>query len=470
MKKYWPWAIAILVAAGLAISFLGAHGVPDGRPKHLIVLVLDSARPDHMSVYGYPKPTTPFLQSQARQMIVFDRAKTAAPWTVPSHATIFTGLWPSEHRSNWGNVHLAEERETLAEILANKGFFTIGLSCNPFVRKRYGFAQGFKAFRYVNSNHRSGAERVIERLDGWLGEIANKKRRLFVFVNLMDAHIPYNSSQYRLQFGATRQDPVTNHGKKWQINAGEIPFADSDRAEHMAAYDASIRFLDDAVQRLFGILQRYQMLEDSIVVVTSDHGEGLGAHGNLGHELTAWEEQLAVPLMVRLPHGAQGGKRVGALTSLTGLVPQVLDWLDVERPAALARRPGLLDFPPDAVTAEYRSYYGDTEVAVNKYMTDRHPDLAARDQHLHVVYCDSYKLYVRADGTRMFFDLAADPGETRDLAATNSPALLKCVRRYAELARQNRFIPFSERVLIPEGGAPTDKTDLETLKSLGYLE
>ena len=150
--------------------------------------------------------------------------------------------------------------------------------------------------------------------------------RLFLFVNFMDAHIPYNTSAYGEQFGVSKGGPVRNAAIKWQISAGLRSLSDRQRSLHGAAYDAAVRATGDAARQIVSLLNDREMLDSTVLAFTSDHGEGLGAHQELGHVISVWEEQLAVPLIIRLPKGYRSPNRVTALTSLTSFAPTALDW------------------------------------------------------------------------------------------------------------------------------------------------
>jgi arylsulfatase A-like enzyme len=463
-------ALAAVAATGVASCGRTQRSAERNHAAQLILIVLDTVRADHLSIYGYSRPTTPFLDSIAGDLQVFADVKSAATWTVPSHATMFTGLWPAEHGANWGSAFLRPEHATLAETLRAKGFYCAALSCNPIVSKAFGFAQGFDRFQMVQGPRAEKTANALADFPELLVKAAERKQRLFAFLNLMDAHIPFNDHKYGAEFGVVRGDPIQNHRMKWGVNAGKRPFTEEQQRRHVAAYDAAIRYLDDAVRNVFAMLAAGNMLEDSLIVITSDHGEGLGDHPEIAHEVGAWDDQLSVPLLIRRPHRARGGERIAARTSLAALMPALLDELGVARPAALAERPTLEGFPPDQVTAEYRSYFSETEISVNQETAANHPDLAARTRHAHVAYCGSSRLVVRDGGEISFYDLAADPTESHDLAADNPGAMGPCLAQYRALLAAKRFTPFAAILSSGRANDEDSRARRELMKSLGYLQ
>jgi arylsulfatase A-like enzyme len=435
-----------------------------------VLVVLDTVGADHLSLYDYPKATTPFLDSIAAESLIYDAATAPAPWTVPSHSSLLTGLSPAEHRAQWGRIFLDEKFHTLAEVLKERDFCTLGFSSNPLVSRRTGLAQGFQEFRNIGRKKGSGkTDRILNALPKALDKIVSADCRFFLFLNLMDAHIPYNTSKYGEQFNVSRGGPVRNAAIKWKISAGLQEFSEKDRISHQAAYDAAIRSLDDAAQKILNLLRERQLLENSIVVFTSDHGEGLGAHQELGHVISVWEEQLAVPLLIRLPGGSSQGQRVRGRTTLTSMVPTVLDWLAVPRPSHLADAPNLDQSTEVAVTADYRSYFSEEERKTNLKMAGRHPDLVRKVTHRHVLYCDEFKLIVTPRKNNLFFDLNNDPQEQTDLSAKGTAAYRDCVERYREIAGAGEFTPFADRVTDEERRKSLEAVNEDLLRSLGYV-
>ncbi len=449
--------LVFLALASVALA--GCHR----PPRHVVLVVLDTVRADRMSVYGHERDTTPFLRAHQDEMIRFERVKAPAPWTIPSHASMFTCLWPSEHRAQWDHRELSEDRLTLADVLSAEGFETVALSANTFVSAPNGLLQGFE-YHYVDGDEKSARTgRILPLARVAVLQAVRERRRLFLFINLLEAHIPYDSAKYGARFGAPDGSPVKDARTKWAVSAGEITLDERQWAAHRAAYDAAVRSLDDAVGSLYRILADAGVLDDTLLVITSDHGDGLGAHPEVGHSISVWEEQLDVPLLVRLPLGRNGGTTVPSVTSLTWLGTTVLDWLGVRRPEAWRSLPTLLDHRGSEVTADYRDYFDGLDRKANAQVAALYPGLAAHTSHAHVLYCGSDKLIVRADGRRELYALDDDPEEQHDLASTEPRRLAACEQRYRALLESGRLTGFD----LP--APPSKRDDAEILKALGYV-
>ncbi len=445
------------------VGVLAACAAPEPPPpRHLVLVVFDTLRADRMSIYGHEAPTTPFLESLAPELVRYVGVKAPAPWTLPSHASLFTGLSPIAHGVHWAHKRLDPPFTTLAETLRESGFCTRGLSANPIVSELTGLDQGFEKFQRVGQPRATQSQRLLAKVPAILADASRRDCRLFLFANFMDTHTPTHSAVHGPEFGLAGAPPLDDTRSKWEVTAGLRSFPEEERRAHLAAYDAAVRAVDDAARGLFEALQAAGLLEDSLVVVTSDHGEGLGQHAELGHVLSVWEEQLAVPLLVRLPGGRGGGKVVERAASLTALAPTLLAWLAVPRPASLRGAP---DLEAAAPTADYRSYF-DPAFLDNQRMQALYPPLAARVRSAHVVYCPPYKLIVHPGQELELFDLATDPTERRDLAAGGPPALRACLADYRDGLERRLFTPF-DATLTAE---PTTHEELEGLRSLGYVQ
>lgn len=457
-----PWLLACVALTAVAGGCGAPSAVaPEAPARHAVLVVFDTLRADRMSVYGYERETTPYLESLSVELVRWAALKAPESWTLPTHASLFTGKWPAEHRVHWGRKVLGADLVTIAEVLQEEGFCTFGLSSNPMIHKKTGFDQGFDLFDNIPKPHETKTRRLLAELPALLDRAAERRCRLFLFLNLMDTHTPVVTGGHDREFGVEGPGPVTSATEKWQINAGLRPLSGEHRRQNAAAYDAAVRAVDDTARAIVSLLRDRGLLEDTVLALTSDHGEGLDRE--LGHVLGAWEEQLAVPLLVRFPRAHLGGTVLAAPESAVGLGPSLLDWLAVSRPAEMADVPALGSAVVAA--ADHRSYF-DEAFTLNQRMRESYPELAAATPHLHVVYCAPYKLVVRSDGTMSLFDLAADPREERDLSTERPEAARACIARYRELLTAGRLLGFDERL----DSDVHEAVDEETLRSLGYLQ
>jgi arylsulfatase A-like enzyme len=337
-------------------------GATSGTPNVLFI-ILDTVRALNLSLYGYSRPTTPNLERLAKRGIVFDRAIVTAPWTLPSHASMLTGLWPKEFASR-------EERPlelkvpTLTEVLRNNGYRTAGFVANTFFLSREsGLTGGFihyedfdysfemflqssavvrkviskRWFRHFFRHHqtlaRKDARQLNENCLAWLP--ADGKHPFFAFINYMDAHAPYlPPPPFDTIFDRRVRGRVPPLGE--EQNMSRKP-ADVVEVE-VAAYDGSIAYLDHEVGRLFAELDRRGVLRNTLIVVTSDHGEELAERGDWGHGNSLYLEQLRVPLIIVPPSKDSVRVRVSSPVSVRCLPSTLVDLTGVRKSAAFPGR------------------------------------------------------------------------------------------------------------------------------------
>lgn len=468
LKSKW-FAVLVLCIAGLSAAlFMVFRTEPEAR--HVLLVVFDTLRADRMSVYGYDRETTPFLKQSENQMLKFTRAKAAAPWTIPSHASMFTGLLPSQHRAQWGWIRLDPEFTTLAEILQEKGFHTVSIGANPFLVKNFGLTQGFAENMVIDGPANEKSTKILAQLPTTIDGVQQSEERLFLFLNFMDTHIRYNDAEYGRHFGLDGKPPIRNAKEKWKVSAGEHTMTPDDIRDHGAAYDAAVRHLDDVVREIFELLQEKNILDQTLVIFTSDHGDGLGFHQEMGHSISVWEEQLAIPLLVRFPNARRGGEIVSGPVSLVGLAPFILDSIGVDRPVILRGTPSLDDSSGIPVCADYQSYFFDTRRETNIKMAELYPELKESVRPRHVLYCGPNKLVIDDQEGLGFFNVEDDPNEQTNLALKESPEFEVCMAQYRELLAMGRFTPFEQAAPRIERDEKHEAIELETLRALGYVQ
>jgi arylsulfatase A-like enzyme len=324
-------------------------------PRRVLLISLDTLRADHTGFGGYSKPTTPFLDTLAAEAVVFDNHFANSNCTLPSHATMLTGLhYPSHGVRPVGEDEpirkLPVAAVSLAQRFQENGFQTAGFTSHgAWLNAEYGFDRGFDHFE-------SGwveADEIIEGYLNWVDE--EKPKQSFVFLHFFDIHsdsaeegpcLPYNSTPALVEeFAGERPEGFTGCSQKWQRRDGKEscaskylkdvsiklePLPDEHREYLVGLYDAGIRKLDDQLRYLFEELEERGQLRNALVVVTSDHGESFGEHGTMLHD-THHDEVARVPLIVRLPVGAGvAPRRIQAITQSTDLAPTLLDLCGLE--------------------------------------------------------------------------------------------------------------------------------------------
>ncbi len=287
-----------------------------------ILISIDTLRADHLGCYGYPRPTSPFLDSLARRATLFDEAYAQFPSTLVSHMSMFTGLQPREHGVFPPNSVLSPEVETLPEVFQREGFRTAAFTEGGYVSGRFGFRRGFDEFSAHNRNRNRPVEQTFRRGVRFL-ESLGPDQRFLLFLHTYAVHTPYDAPQrYRLPFwpGEPPADAIPATGPaltRQNAIAERLPGPAVDWLT--ALYDAGIRETDEVLQRFFMDLERLGLAGDVTVVVTSDHGEELQEHGRFNHS-QLYREVLRVPLLVVHPDHRSAVRHEG-IVQLVDLAP-----------------------------------------------------------------------------------------------------------------------------------------------------
>jgi arylsulfatase A-like enzyme len=467
-----------LVAASVALSIESCSG---GKKPDIVVIVLDTARPDYLSVYGHTRPTTPFLETFAKTGVRYDRAYSTSSWTLPAHASLFTGMPPEIHQAQQKNPKLSPELPVLSERLGKAGYQTIAVSNNAWVAKHTGLARGFDTFqerRDTVEGAQGGAEGVhptVQAVSRWLDEERDPQKPYFLFVNLIEPHMPY-----RPPFEAA--EPFISPREVWQASmqaffpAGQSPafttnrhysrkrpLDDDEWARLRALYEGELRATDAIVQQIVARVDQASDPKNTLVFLLSDHGENLGDHGHITHVFNLYDTNLKIALLARGP-GLAPGTQEKKLVQIVDLYPTIL------RAAGLEPEPGItgidlrgklpearllsasLDYPKlsfDTFSQEIRA-----SGALDPYKRELSAVISAR-----------YKVIRASNGPLEIYDLIADPGETKPLSTDAIDAVtLKGLVTFLDVsaAKATTHVKSSELT--------QDPAVLKALKALGYVE
>ena len=388
----------------------------------VILISCDSLRADHLSCYGYSRPTSPHLDEWARETVLFENAICQEAWTPTSHMTMLTGLYPKNHKLT-SMTNLAETVPTLADVLSGLGYRAAGFTGHySWLAPKRGFEQGFDLYS-TPAIFRSISE-TLSLLQLWMNNESSS--RLFLFVHNYDIHFrgkgegdalhrPYEPSNpaFNVFSGEYHRKPgdgiLSNDGTPMNppatddsvlftdIATGGAVLSEDTRQFVMACYDDCIQYVDSDIHTFFDALKRAGIYDRALIIVTADHGEEFHEHGSYNH-LQAYEECVRVPLMIKFPFGRHAGRRIHETVQLTDLFPTVMDVL------------GVAD-PPANDGQNLLGVIEGKEAARNRAFTQRRKFQAYRDG-THDIVCD------RSKGKYELFDLAADPAEKTDLSAT----------------------------------------------------
>jgi arylsulfatase A-like enzyme len=467
-------AAALATAAALSLrSGAPTSGDPPARAAepqgcggcNLLFVVLDAARADHFGAYGYARPTTPSFDALAAESVVFERAFSNASFTRASIASLFSGQPPGWHGVLQVDHLLPGEVTTLAETLDAHGYRTAAFSENPLVDRAYGYGQGFEVFRRLHGGEPGRMGEVARRVDELdlassrehVGEMLawasgpESEGPFFLYAHFLRPHNPYHAlPEHAGRFAGAYAGPFTGSTEELvAINAGRVQVGAEDLAHLIDLYDENLLSADSLLGALVDGLRAQGLLDSTIAVVFSDHGEAFLEHGKLLHGLQVFREELWVPLLVRFPSAmAIPPHRRQEEVQLSDLMPTLIDALGIHESAR----------PPERSLMPLFSGH-DTPAAGATLVSHGVRATSLQEGEL------KYIRRERGKGAKdLLFDLADDPGEIRDLARERAD---DAARMRAELAE----VLESQRVGAPPTTTQATGDELrEQLRVLGYLD
>lgn len=535
-------------AQPLPASGIARGAIPERiqTPPHVLLVVLDTVSAKHLGSYGYHRTTSPALDALADEGVVFEKAFSTAPWTLPSHASLFTGLHPTTHRTGWTHPRLDDGKAhagrvmrydylTLAEELSARGYETCGVSEKSWLTDRHGLTQGFQHYhdysiatdqerlllpRTLDRLARrlgfgpllsdgagdKGGTRVVQRALRWLEKDRNPDRPYFLFLNLNEAHAPYlppdgfeDFGRY-LPEGAELEDlPEGYFGHapdRKNYNSGARGLLEAEVEIQRALYDASILYQDGLLDQLFEGLRAQGLMEDTLVIVTADHGEEFNEQGRFGHQLSLSDRLLHVPLIMRYPSMLPARARVLEPVSLVDVFPTVLGVLQasVETPFEpgpqlqalegfdlLPRIRGEEDSPRDWVLAHADNPTGYLAGFPNFSTDPAEFPLAAYAMHSITMLRRGNEKYFRfGDGLEAWLDLSADPREdaAERLHVAEDAVLPAEATAFASgldlvleriLIRRELLAGHMARFSSGQSGDTANDAERQRLESIGYM-
>jgi len=471
--------------------FWGAFRLPifgnfvKGAPN-VVLIVMDTVRKDHLSLYGYKRKTSPFLDFLSQYGAKFVNAYTSSPWTLPSHASFFTGLYPSEHQAINGNEYLDSDYKTIAEALSERGYLTLGISSNPWISSYSNLDQGFKVFieswperspqlfgqtlwKYMilATNAKAmlwddGGAKATRIARRWIRKLSSRGVSFFLFINYMEAHLPYPYHPMTYHFFSNPKEASKKleqiHFDWIAFDAGKQSLSESQKEMLKSWYDGCIYYIDQRIKEVVKELVEARLFENTILIVLSDHGEGLGDHGIWAHEFGLYKNLINVPLLVVYPRLVPAGKEVDGFFSLKDLPELIFELLGGRRPKIFYQQNSnnsVLIFseryPPKRLLVTFKTRFAD----FNTYRYNR-------EERSVIKY--PYHLIWYSNGGDELFDLSQDPNEEINLIGSNS-------QLYQELSTE--ILLFRSKYRAKRVGAKKPKiTNVNAkrmLRSLGYI-
>ena len=501
------WRHAAVVLCGVALTLGCAvffnRGVPvevgpgpaaagNAKQPNIVLVTLDTTRADHLSLYGYTRNTTPNLAQLAESASIFVHAMAAGDLTLTSHGAIFTGTYAS-----WNGAHaylghvpgqpISESYATLPEILSKHGYSTAGVVANTsYLQSAFGFNRGFQFWDsrvpiQMNRSEkplfqqyylRRGARQVLARFvctDAFdltfrraqeINRVAfdfvsrnrTSGRPFFLFLNYMDAHAPYlPPAPFDAMYSGKDCSIPANRMLQLirSLAARKTDMPEHVRQHYISQYDGGITYMDTQIGELIQQMKRLGLFENTLFVITGDHGEAFGERHLLGHGLSAYQDEVHVPLIVKYP-GVSKREVVGVAVGHTDLLPTIMEVAGIAPPSYI----------------QGRSLRGRSGNVNRKLVTESFPEpslnLPGYDRVERAFYSETFKYVSSTAGKHELYDFSADPDETHDLCSAQ-PA--RCDEMQHGLAQWEGTIPKQTR---PK--RKLDSQTLERLKSLGYAQ
>ncbi len=390
---------------------------PTAAPFNLLMIGVDTLRADHLSAFGYERPTTPHLAALADEGVRFSQTRAQAPWTLPSFSSIMTSLYPSVHGAGRGGhdewTPIDPTSTALAEILSRVGYETQGIVANGLISPKYGLDQGFEGYRF--GWNMESAKSDEPKVSAFVRE--HTATPWMLFWHIMDPHLPYTTDasfreaftdpEYSGRFKNSRGAYVPfevldpRPGRRWFVHEGPPPppeLAEEDRAFVHDYYDAELAEVDAAIGRVLDAIRASGQWDRTMIAFVADHGEGLGDHNHYHHGYTLHDDQVHIPMILRIP-GSHEGRTVSRPVAAIDLAPTILGALGLEIPDFFHGVDRLAPDAPseDAYFIEYPTYDSSAQKAW----------IQGRFKYLHDPVFHTQALY----------DLQADPGELTDIAS-----------------------------------------------------
>jgi arylsulfatase A-like enzyme len=414
----------------------------------VVLVILDAAGAKHFGCYGYARATTPEIDRIAAEGVLFERAYTPAAYTLAAMSSLWTSQYPDEHQNvDMRTASLDRARWTLADLLFERGVYSVGFVANGVAGPAFSFDRGFAEFHEVYSKQGSRAEGFRPLLPAWFAR--HKARPFLAYVHFREPHAPYDPpAPFNTLFGPDALPRSETRG----LNAlhAEGKLHEAMLAQVIRLYDGNLAYADREVGVLRRALEAEGIWDKSVIVVTADHGEAMLEHGYIGHNRQLYEESVHIPLIVRFPEGrGPRGVRIQGLVDLVDLAPTIADLLG-------ARSGGAADaFRGRSLLTLVAGGSGKTVVPLRS--SGERPSYGLRDERFKYIH-DS------ATGRAELYDLAADPQERNDLAASDP------LRAAFYRQSLHGWLLTLERAASADQETKLSPEQVENLRALGYLE
>lgn len=465
---------AVLILMGMLLCS-SLRCTPGYSVKHVIFISLDTTRPDHLGCYGNSWINTPSLDQLAEESLLFSNYMTVVPTTLPSHTSLFTGTFPHTHGTSQNGFIVNNKNIMLTEILKSAGFHTAGFIGSFALDSRFYFSQGFDYYdesyeKFVGTARRTQNERSAQSVtDATMRYLEQKAvpSKLFLFVHYFDPHKPfeppppYNTLYHLEETGKTSNSTLAHYSCKSTLSKTDWELS-KEAALH---YAGEISYMDHHIGRLITYLKEKGILDDALLVVTSDHGENFWEHMPYFHHGTAtYQTTMHGVCLIRLPNGKQGGSRMEQLISSIDITPTVLHYLNLPVPDGIDGR--ILDLTSTMQPSDDYALYGQATLT----RPWKVPVVTTGWPHTNKSRCirEGHFKYIQTPfaDTEEFYDLSRDPYEQHNLLKSPTPEITILANK---LKVKLELWVSSARPLESFFQKEKQKETIEKLKALGYM-
>ncbi|MBI5030576.1 MAG: sulfatase [Chloroflexi bacterium] len=461
------------------------------KEPNILLIVIDATRARNLSCYGYARATSPNLDRLAAQGVLYEQAITSAGWSLPAHASLFTGLYASRHGADDQHKYLQSDHLTLAEMLSARGYCTLAFCDNPYVGPATGLDRGFQWFnrsfnsstrpaskkiakltrRYRNAlakargEHDSGAANINRHVLESLQRLKGQSSPFFMFMHYEDTHAPYRLPEKFARFlpkNIELDKALKVNQDPWKHLIDPKQMSEEDFQILRALYDSEIYYVDYRIGQVLNTLQAMDMYDNTLIIVTADHGENIGDHGMMAHKYCLYDTLMHVPLIIRYPSGVTNPGRVQHQVQTLDIVPTILSMLrDTDSPV-------FLSLQGYDLLSSYRREFTIAEQSrpdLSKFYT-RFPgvDVSRFDRALTMIRDDRYKFIWASDGRHELYDRKSDPSEEHNVIDVLPHVAANLEKQLQEW--QSGF----KRVEVSTPAPEFDQEVVERLQALGYLE
>jgi len=419
---------------------------------NIILISIDTLRADHLSCYGYHRPT-PYVDELSRDSVLFENAFSQAPWTTASHMSLFTSLYPSVHRVS--HVALSDVRSTLVADFQHNGYQTAAFVAAIALSGKFGFNRGFD--EYHNKADDPSAEANNFRAFEWLDQ-RNAEKPFFLFLHYYDVHrryepkAPYNMYYCRKCNPSLDSLIVGPYGKQTRLTLQEL-------YDIVALYDGEIRYMDDQIGNLIQYLKDKNLYHNSMVILLSDHGEGFLEHGLMDHGNSLYQELMRVPLLTKFPREQHKGLKIKTAVRLIDVLPTVVDYLKW-KPAQLVQGISLLPLLRNTGKSNTpvlgSGAIGSEMISDGQWKLIHNSELEKRLASVPLAVKSEFELY----------DLEIDPREHNNLAGVETAVQ----KKLWDMLQSQRQINERLGQRMHTEHKPLDREMEEQLRTLGYVQ